>query len=166
MYTSPGFDTHKFVKSFTVTGMKEEQAEAIVAAIVESRDQDFSKLATKEQIDALKLQLDSFKDEMKLMATKEQLDALKLQLDSFKDEIKLMATKEQLDELKDEIKLMATKEQLDDLKDEIKLMATKEQMEIRIDNSISKLEASLLKWFITSAIAMTGIIIAAIKFIH
>jgi hypothetical protein len=102
MYTSPSFDTHKFVKSFTVVGMKEEQAEAIVTAIVESRDHDLSKLATKDQLEAVKA----------------QIETVRVQLDS------------------------------------------------KIDNSISKLEASLLKWFIATALAMTGIIIAAIKFIH
>ena len=179
MYISRSFDTHKFVKSFTAAGLKEEQAEAIVTAIVESRDHDLSKLATKEQLEYIKVQLDTFKDELKLMSTKEELEAVKVQIDTFK-----ISTKEQFEEIKDELKLMATKEQLETfkistkeqfeaVKDELKLMATKEQLETvriqldtKIDSSIAKLEASILKWFIATAITMTGIIIASAKFIH
>jgi hypothetical protein len=47
------FDTHEYIKSFKQTGMKEVQAEAIVKAIKESRDFDFSRLATKDQIKLL-----------------------------------------------------------------------------------------------------------------
>ena len=113
MYISPSFDTHKAVKSFTLAGIKEPQAEAIVEAIVNSRDHDLSKLATKEQLGEVKMEIQSVKG---------QVEAVKVQL------------------------------------------------EAKIDSSISKLEASLLKWFIATAITLTGIlsgiILAAAKFIH
>ena len=134
MYISPSIDTHKFVKSFTLTGMAENQAEAIVSAIVQSRDHDLSNLATKEQVLLLKEDIDSLKEEMKLYATKEQVA-----------------------DLKEEMRLYATKDQLE---------TVKTQLEAKIENSISRLESSLLKWFIATAIAMTGIIIAAINFIR
>ena len=125
--SGPSVDTHKFVKSFTVTGMKEAQAEAIVSAIVESRDHNLSNLATKDQLEAIKVQLDAIKEELKFMTTKEQIESFKI---SIKEEMKYMATKEDQ----------------------------------------ANLEARLLRWFIATAIAtigiLSGIIVAAVKFIH
>ncbi|MDX1924699.1 MAG: hypothetical protein SFT91_05730 [Rickettsiaceae bacterium] len=124
MHISQNFDTHKFVKSFVVAGMSEDQAEAIVTAIVQSRDADLSRLATKEQIELLRLQIESVKLE------------LEGKIDSFKSEL------------------------------DGKIDSLKTEFETKLDSRISKQEASLLKWFITTSVAMTGIIIAAIKFTH
>lgn len=44
------FDTHKFIKEFQKAGFKEEQAETIVKILVETRNFDLDKLATKDQL--------------------------------------------------------------------------------------------------------------------
>jgi hypothetical protein len=44
------FDTHAHVKALITAGLEEPQAEAIIKTLVNSREYDFSKLATKEQL--------------------------------------------------------------------------------------------------------------------
>ena len=44
------FDTHKFIKQIQSTGLKENQAEAIVDILKESRSFDLDRLATKDQL--------------------------------------------------------------------------------------------------------------------
>ncbi len=46
------FDTHAHVKALIKAGLEEPQAEAIIKTIVNSREYDFSKLATKEELKA------------------------------------------------------------------------------------------------------------------
>jgi hypothetical protein len=65
------FDTHEYIKSFKQTGMKEVQAEAIVRAIKESRDFDFSRLATKDQIKLLQSDIKTV--EQKIETSEERL---------------------------------------------------------------------------------------------
>jgi tRNA U34 2-thiouridine synthase MnmA/TrmU len=52
------FDTHSAVKRFILSGLKEEQAEAIVQTIYESRDYDLSNLATKADLIGTEKKLD------------------------------------------------------------------------------------------------------------
>jgi hypothetical protein len=59
------FDTHEYIKSFKQTGMKEVQAEAIVKAIKESRDFDFSRLATKDQIKLLQSDIKTVEERLR-----------------------------------------------------------------------------------------------------
>jgi hypothetical protein len=65
------FDTHQYIKSFKKTGMKEVQAEAIITAIKESRDFDFSRLATKDQIKLLQSDIKTV--EQKIETSEERL---------------------------------------------------------------------------------------------
>lgn len=78
------FDTHKHIKELTNSGLKEAQAEAIVQSLVDSREYDFSKLATKEQLKAVEERLmnkvDSIQTELTKFATKEQLATLEEKL--------------------------------------------------------------------------------------
>jgi hypothetical protein len=69
------FDTHEYIKSFKQTGMKEVQAEAIVKAIKESRDFDFSRLATKDQIKLLQSEIKGVEQrlEQKIETSEERL---------------------------------------------------------------------------------------------
>ncbi len=53
------FDTHKFIKKIQSAGFKEKEAEAIVDVLMESRDFDLSKLATKDQIQNVEERLGS-----------------------------------------------------------------------------------------------------------
>jgi len=84
MYAATNFDTHQVIKSFVIAGLKEPQAEAIVNAIVQSKDYDLSKLATKEQLELVKQQIANLENKMdaritnleRVMATKEDLAKL------------------------------------------------------------------------------------------
>jgi hypothetical protein len=47
------FDTHKSIKFLVAKGMKTAQAESIVEVVSQSRDHDYSKLATRDQLKLL-----------------------------------------------------------------------------------------------------------------
>ena len=51
------FDTHKYIKSLQETGFNEQQAEMLVKSLLESRDFDLSILATREQVNEIKSDL-------------------------------------------------------------------------------------------------------------
>ena len=53
------FDTHKFIKQIQSTGLKENQAEAIVNILKESRSFDLDRLATKDQLQNVEERLTS-----------------------------------------------------------------------------------------------------------
>jgi coiled-coil family 90 protein len=63
------FDTHESFKVFEGVGFKKQQAEAIVEVIKKSREQDFSRLATKEQLEnveqGLRQKLETVKQEIR-----------------------------------------------------------------------------------------------------
>jgi hypothetical protein len=83
------FDTHKYIKELTKSGFKEAQAEIIIKSILESRDYDFTKLATKEQVALIEKEMSKF-------ATKEQLASIETDVGFIKQEVSKCATKEQL----------------------------------------------------------------------
>jgi hypothetical protein len=64
------FDTHSAVKRFILSGLKEEQAEAIVQTISESREYDLSNLATKTDLIGTEKKLDD-----KITGVEQRLDA-------------------------------------------------------------------------------------------
>jgi len=51
------FNTHEYIKALIKTGMKEKQAEILVKGLLESREYDFSRLATKDELLATKQEL-------------------------------------------------------------------------------------------------------------
>ena len=59
------FNTHEYIKALIKAGMQENLAEILIKGILESRECDFSKLATKENLEVLKI------------STKEQIDSLR-----------------------------------------------------------------------------------------
>jgi uncharacterized membrane protein YkoI len=67
------FDTHAHVKALITAGLKEPEAEAIIKTLVNSREYDFSKLATKEQVAVLERAIAMTQQDMEKLATKEQL---------------------------------------------------------------------------------------------
>ena len=80
-YMSSGtFDTHSVIKRLQKKGFPEEQAEAIVSTIMESREFDLSKIATKEQISMLQRDIEEIKNEMKNFATKADISEVKYDL--------------------------------------------------------------------------------------
>lgn len=59
------FDTHKSIRALVDIGIKAKQAEGIVELVSKSREYDFSRLATKDQVEAVKTELYSVKTELK-----------------------------------------------------------------------------------------------------
>ncbi len=58
------FDTHKYIKELESSGFNEKQAEVIVKSLLDSRDYDLSKLATREQVNALQNDVAIIRKEM------------------------------------------------------------------------------------------------------
>ena len=70
-----GFDTHESIKYLVNAGIKENQAESIVQLLYRSRDYDFANLATKDQVNLLKEQINALEKRMDSFATKDELKA-------------------------------------------------------------------------------------------
>ena len=64
------FDTYTHINELKKAGFKEEQAAVIIKSLVDSRDNDISHLATKEQINSLR-------NEMKNMILETHASTLK-----------------------------------------------------------------------------------------
>lgn len=87
MYAAIAFDTHNYIKEIVKTGITEPQAEAIAKFVSDSRNYDFSRLATKEQVENLRSETkaDISRLEQRIehieekMATKEDLARLETQ---------------------------------------------------------------------------------------
>ncbi len=75
------FDTHKYIKALVAKGMEEPQAELIISTIVETREFDLSKLATKEQFAKIENEILLIKKDISFMkenmATKADLATMK-----------------------------------------------------------------------------------------
>ena len=59
------FDTHKSIKALIEAGVKEKEAESIVDLVSVSREYDFSRLATKEQVNSVAKDVQTLEKEMK-----------------------------------------------------------------------------------------------------
>lgn len=89
------FDSHQFVKDFQKAKSKEEEAEVIYKSFITTRDNDLSKLASKDQFEDTKNQLDNLK-----MYLEEKITAITSNLNQkIEDEIKVLR-----EELNKEIK--------------------------------------------------------------
>ncbi|MBA8667129.1 DUF1640 domain-containing protein [Holosporaceae bacterium 'Namur'] len=71
------FDTYKYIKELKGSGFNELQAEVIVKSLQESREYNFSKLATREQISLMELTLNNKIDglESKILQVEEKLES-------------------------------------------------------------------------------------------
>jgi chromosome segregation ATPase len=127
------FDTHKYVKELQDTGFDEHQAEVIVKSLLESRDYDASKLATKEQIFVLEKDIKSIEEDIK----------------SIEEDIKSM--KEELKSIRVE---MATKDELKSLRDEMKNFVTKDEFYSYVRSETTAVKTDILKWMIPMFLAI------------
>jgi chromosome segregation ATPase len=127
------FDTHKYVKELQATGFDEHQAEVIVKSLLESRDYDASKLATKEQIFVLEKDIKSIEEDIK----------------SIEEDIKSM--KEELKSIRVE---MATKDELKSLRDEMKNFVTKDEFYSYVRSETTAVKTDILKWMIPMFLAI------------
>ena len=120
------FDTHKYIKELTKSGFKEGQAEIIIKSILESRDYDFSKLSTKEQVAAVEKEIGFIREEISKFATKEQLVSIEKDIELVRKEIGFV---------RQELDKFTTKDQLT-------------AMEERFIGRLSASENTMLKWII------------------
>lgn len=74
------FDTHKYIKELQGTGFNEAQAEVIVKSLLESREYNFSKLATREQLAMLESSINN-----KLEALEGKMD---FKIENLRNELK------------------------------------------------------------------------------
>ncbi len=112
------FDTHKYIKELQETGFKEKQAEVIVKSLLESRDNDFSQLSTKQDIELVRSEL-----KQEIVTTKQDLESVRSEL---KQEIELLRS-----EVKQDIAV---------IKKDIQIL------EGKMDAKISSVKFDILKW--------------------
>jgi len=145
------FDTHKYIKELQASGFNEKQAEVIIKSLLESRDYDLSKLATREQVNEIKSDL-----QKEISAVREQIAKIENNIELIHKDIEKFATREQVANIEKELEKFATREQLIEVKSEIKeeINATREQ--------ITKIENNILKWMIPFFL---GIIVSIIGII-
>ncbi len=65
------FDTHKSIRALVNIGIKEKQAEGIVELVSKSRDYDFSRLATKDQLESVRSELKATEEKLNHKIEKE-----------------------------------------------------------------------------------------------
>ena len=75
--TMHAFDTYKHINDLKNAGFEEKQAAVIIKSLVESRDNDISHLATKEQVEN---GINLIKEQMKSLATKEEFKDIQINL--------------------------------------------------------------------------------------
>jgi hypothetical protein len=161
------FDTHKHIKALIAQGMQEAQAETIVSTIVESKEFDLSKLATKEQLALVQKDIDSLKKDIEYIknntATKEELHNVRIELQKDNEALRQELKKDnQL--LKQELKA-----DIANVKTELKKDNEVLRQEVKADLAslraeVSSVKFDILKWIIpfmlTNTIAILGIIVA------
>jgi len=152
MYAEMSFDTHKYVKEFVSIGMPEPQAEAIIRLVHESKSNDFSKLATKDQVLSLEQKLDSSvaRLEQKIDSSVERLEQ---KIESYRNESK--ADIERLEQK------MATKEELSKL--ETQMVTLFKGLETQIAKQDSSQKAWMMGIFV-SIIASVAAVILKLNF--
>jgi|GEM_PF-1667383 len=122
------FDTYKTVKHLCGVGLPEKEAEAIVHAIVvEAKDFDTARLASREQVQSLQ----------KEMATREQFFEPQTELREVKVELEKFATREELLEVKAELK-----------EDIARVKAELKEDILRLEGKIEGFKFDILKWMI------------------
>ncbi len=124
------FDTHKYIKELQGTGFKESQAEVIVKSLLESREYNFSKLATREQVAFLESSMNA-----RFEAVGKEIIAVEERLDS------------KINTVKNELK--AVEERLD-----FKINTIKNELKADIANS----QLNILKWMIPFFVTIIGMI--------
>lgn len=141
------FDTYEVVKRLCASGMPEKQAEEVIHAIISSKEYDFSKLATKEQVTDIQRELEKF-------ATKEQITELQQEISGIRKDMELdkVSNNNQFDSIRKDMEKFATKEELF-------------AMENKMVKEISKSKDDIVKWMVGLFIAL-AIAIFVKPYIH
>ncbi len=148
------FDTHKYVKELQATGFDEHQAEVIVKSLLESRDYDASKLATKEQVFVLEKDVKALEKDVK--SIEKDVKILQQDVKSIEKDVKILQQDVKL--LEQDVKSirveMATKDDIKSLRDEMKNFVTKDEFYSYVRSETTAVKTDILKWMIPMFLAI------------
>jgi phenylalanyl-tRNA synthetase alpha subunit len=145
---STSFDSHALVKVLIAEGLNEPVAEAIINAIKVSRDTDFSRLVSKEQVSLLEKDIETLRDNV----------ASKTDLIEVRNELK-----NEINEVKTELKSEIT-EVKNELRKDIELI--RKEITIKADKiDLEKTKIQLIMWMGGFFVASTSIILGFLKYL-
>ncbi len=151
------FDTHKSIRALMDVGVKEEHAESIVELVSKSRDYDFSRIATRDQLEVIKGEIGNIKIELNIVKAevntiKVEINGIKIEISDIKGEISFL--KKEISSLGEEIRSLDRS-----LRGEIKAM--EEKFIHKIEKEISEVQFNILKWiipfFLTNSLAIVAL---------
>lgn len=162
------FNTHEYIKALTKAGMQENLAEILTKGILESREYDFSKLATKEQLGALS---SSIKEQMGFMNSRvdSMNESLNARMDSMNDSLNARmdamnsSFNERMDFMNMRIDSMndSLSSRIDFIEKKLDKCATKEEMNsLRSDlkSDIATSQNYILKWMVPLFLAVISMV--------
>ena len=140
---STSFDSHALVKVLIAEGLNEPVAEAIINAIKVSRDNDFSRLVSKEQVSLLEKDIETLRDNV----------ASKTDLIEVRNELK-----NEINEVRNELK-----NELNEVRKDIELI--RKEVVIKADKiDIERTKIQLIMWVGSFFVASTSIILGFLKY--
>ena len=162
---STSFDSHALVKVLIAEGLNEPVAEAIINAIKVSRDNDFSRLVSKEQVSLLEKDIETLRDNV---ASKTDLievrNELKNEIIEVRNELKNEII-EVRNELKNEINEVRNelKNEINEVRKDIELI--RKEVVIKADKiDIERTKIQLIMWVGSFFVASTSIILGFLKY--
>ena len=142
-------DTHAVVKELQAAGFSEAQAEAVTRAVRRAQDVDLSHLATKSDIQGLRMEIDGLR-----AGTKADLDSLRAGTKADIDTLRT-STKADIDTLR-----ASTKADIDTLRTSTKADIGSLRAGTKAD--IAELKADILKWMVGAIGVQTIAILGAL----
>jgi CRISPR/Cas system CMR subunit Cmr6 (Cas7 group RAMP superfamily) len=140
---STSFDSHALVKVLIAEGLNEPVAEAIINAIKVSRDNDFSRLVSKEQVSLLEKDIETLRDNV----------ASKTDLIEVRNELK-----NEINEVRNELK-----NEINEVRKDIELI--RKEVVIKADKiDIERTKIQLIMWVGSFFVASTSIILGFLKY--
>ena len=153
-------DTHAVVKELQAAGFSEAQAEAVTRAVRRAQDVDLSHLATKSDIQGLRMEIDGLR-----AGTKADLDSLRAGTKADLDSLRA-GTKADIDTLRTSTKAdidtlrASTKADIDTLRTSTKADIGSLRAGTKAD--IAELKADILKWMVGAIGVQTIAILGAL----
>ena len=158
MYTNMGmfenysrFDTHAAIKALIQTGVKEDQAEALVKIVNDSKDMGFNSLASKEQVSLLKK---DFENLSQSVANKADLFEVRRELEE-----KIHSAEKNLEgkmnsmEKRLEEKIHVLEEKMNSMEKRLETKIDQVREEVSaIRTEIASAQTTMLKWYIATAL--------------
>lgn len=151
---STSFDSHALVKVLIAEGLNEPVAEAIINAIKVSRDNDFSRLVSKEQVSLLEKDIETLRDNV---ASKTDLIEVRNELKNEIIEVR-NELKNEINEVRNELK-----NEINEVRKDIELI--RKEVVIKADKiDIERTKIQLIMWVGSFFVASTSIILGFLKY--